>query len=75
METALLQNKFKAKENKYFANLVNTSTVQAGEVIFGQQVSGLKGFYATAKFVAANDKDTGAQELFAVSSDYNESSY
>ena len=75
METALLQNKFKAKENKYFANLVNTSTAQAGEVIFGQQVSGLKGFYATAKFVAANDKDTGAQELFAVSSDYNESSY
>ena len=44
MEAELLQNKFKAKENKYFADLVNTSPPNEGEVIFGGSISGLKGF-------------------------------
>jgi hypothetical protein len=41
---------FMRKENKYYANLINTSTAQPGEVVFGQQVSGIKGRFATVKF-------------------------
>ena len=63
---------FNKKENKYFANIVNNSTVRAGEVVFGKQVTGIKGFFATCKIKTSS---TAAQELFAVSSEYVESSY
>ena len=75
MDAQLLQNIFKPKENKYFANLINSSSAVQGEVIYGGQVSGVKGFFATATFAAQNNADTGKNELFAVSTEYNESSY
>ena len=76
MEAALLKNEFKAKENKYFANLINTSTVNQGEVIYGKDISGIKGFYGIAKFTATNTAGaTQTNELFAVSTEYVESSY
>ena len=78
MENALLKNEFKAKENKYFANLINTTSVNQGEVIFGKEISGVKGFYATVRLVATNlvgGGQTGTNELFAVSTSYKESSY
>ena len=78
MENALLKNEFKAKENKYFANLINTTSVNQGEIIFGKEISGVKGFYATVRLVATNlvgGGQTGTNELFAVSTSYKESSY
>ena len=69
----MFNNNFKKKENKFFANLLNNSTVNQGEVVFGGESSGIKGFYATVKL---NVPGGGAQkELFAVSSDTVESSY
>ena len=75
MNDQLFQNIFKPKENKYFANIINSSGATQGEVIYGGQVSGVKGFFANAKFSATNTADTGKNELFAVSTEYNESSY
>ena len=76
MESALLQNTFKAKENKYFANLINTSPVNNGEIIYGADISGVKGFFAVAKFSAVNDSGASkTNELFAVSTEFVQSSY
>ena len=75
MDNLLFKNKFKKKENKYFANLINISPAMDGEVIFGQSISGIKGFTATAVLTATNDPDSGTNELFSVSSNYKESSY
>tara|TARA_R100000773_G_scaffold4988_6_gene5485 strand:- start:7103 stop:8440 length:1338 start_codon:yes stop_codon:yes gene_type:complete len=75
MEAELLQNKFKAKENKYFADLINTSLPQEGEVIFGGSISGLKGFYGVVTFTTENDGSENNRELFAVSTEYVQSSY
>ena len=75
MESQLLQNKFKAKEDKYFANLINTSAVTQGEVIYGAAISGVKGFFATVKLTATNTATSGTNELFATSTNYIESSY
>ncbi len=76
MQNQFLQNMFKQKENKYFANLVNTSEFSQGEVVFGQSISGVKGFTATAVFSTDNSGGySNNSELFAVSTNYNESSY
>ena len=74
-ENNYLKNTFKPKEDKYFANLVNTSPVVGGEVIWGDNMSGVKGFFATATFAATNTATSGANELFAVSTEFTESSY
>ena len=47
-------------------------------IIFGKEISGVKGFYATVRLVATNlvgGGQTGTNELFAVSTSYKESSY
>jgi hypothetical protein len=67
---------FTRKENKYMANLVNSSAAASGEVIFGASMTGIKGYFATVKI--SNDTVTdpgGMKELFAASSDYIESAY
>ena len=52
-----------------------------GEVLFGQTISGVKGFTAQVKFSSPVDNQgvpepqTQKLELFAVSSEYNDSSY
>ena len=74
-ENDYLKNTFKPKEDKYFANLINTSPVAGGEVIWGDNMSGVKGFFATAVFAATNTATSGANELFAVSTEFTESSY
>jgi hypothetical protein len=67
---------FDRKENKYVANLVNTSTANAGEVIWGNDMTGIKAFYSTVIMQTDSGTDVGGmKELFAVSSDYVESSY
>ena len=67
---------FIRKENKYVANLVSSTPANQGEIIFGNQVSGIKGYFATVTISTDNTTQVGsAKELFAVSSEYVESSY
>ncbi len=67
---------FNRKENKYMANIVNSSAVAPGEVRFGDQMSGIKGHFSTVTMSTDTVTDFGGpKELFAVSSEYAESSY
>jgi len=66
---------FQEKEGKYFANLVNSSPATAGEVIFGASMTGVKGYFATVTIKSDATSRTNPMELFAVSSDFIESSY
>ncbi len=79
LESALFSNNFKKKENKFFANLINNSPSATGEVLWGNSITGIKGFYSTVKtsISAITQFDTSAikKELFSVSSDVVESSY
>jgi hypothetical protein len=78
LETQIAINNFKKKENKYFANIVNNTAAGAGDVIFGQSISGIKGYYATVSMLMNNNvfgTPNSRAELFAVSLGYVESSY
>ena len=75
LQTSLFTNNFKRKENKYFANLLNLTAVQQGEVLFGQAVTGVKGFTSEVKFTVPTTNQSTQRELFAVSSEFNRSSY
>ena len=75
----LFANQFKIKENKYFANLINNSPATPGEIVFGQSMTGVKGFFATIKMIIPATtltlNPTTKRELFSVSSDVVQSSY
>ena len=80
LEAEMFSNKFKRKENKYFANIINNSSPTKGEIIWGASMTGVKGFFTTFKFSLNNASlleinGTKKRELFAVSSDTVESSY
>jgi hypothetical protein len=45
MQNSLLINRFKLKEDKYYADLVNGTPSQNGEVVWGSSSSGVKGFF------------------------------
>ena len=71
---------FYNKEGKYFANLVNNSPATSKEVVYGQSISGVKGYYATVTIRTDDSTQVAGaggktRELFAVSSEYVESSY
>jgi len=67
---------FNRKENRYVANLINSSTERPGEVIFGSSISGVKGYFATVKLSTDVTTDIGGpKELFAVGTNYVISSY
>ena len=52
-----------------FANIINNSASTNGEVIFGQDMSGIKGFFSTVKMTLDNATYFNSKkELFAVSS-------
>ena len=62
---------FDRKENSYVANLVNNSSAMQAEVIFGSNISGLKGFYLTVKL--STDLTTnlgGEKQLFSIGTNY-----
>ena len=62
---------FVLKENKYVANLVNNSIAAPGEIIFGDSISGIKGFYSVVKMSTDGTTDLGGEKtLFAVESNY-----
>jgi hypothetical protein len=69
----IASNIFIKKENKYFANILNAQPAKPGEIVFGDQISGLKGFVATVTF--STPANTIDRELFAVSTEYAQSSY
>lgn len=67
---------FDRKENKFHAKIMNASNVRSEEVLFGQSVTGIKGYFATVKVSTDSSTNYGqSKELFAVSSNYVESSY
>jgi len=67
---------FARMENKYKAVIPNNSTVAPGEIIFGNSMTGIKGYFATVTMSTDNVTNIGGmKELFAVSSEYVESSY
>ena len=62
---------FNLKENRYVSNLVNNSNASISEILFGPEISGVKGFYVTGTL--ATDLITnpgGEKQLFSVVSDY-----
>jgi len=62
---------FHRKENKYVANLVNNSLVTEGEIIWGNNMSGIKGYIATVTMTTDTVTDPGGEkELFAVGANY-----
>ena len=62
---------FVLKENKYVANLLNNSIPAPGEIIFGNAMSGIKGFYSTVKMSTDAATDLGGEKtLFSVESVY-----
>ena len=66
---------FDKKEGKYMTNLVNASVPTQGEVVFGDSMTGVKGYIATVTIKSDTTSRTGPMELFAVSSNYVESAY
>ena len=62
---------FDRKENKYVANLINNSSANDSEVIWGNSMSGVKGFYTLATFSTDTTTDPGGdKQLFSVESSY-----
>lgn len=64
---------FNRKENKYVANIVNNSGSRQNEVIFGNSISGIKGFYTNVTM--STDELTnfgGEKQLFSVSTTYTQ---
>tara|TARA_R100001594_G_scaffold93890_1_gene128098 strand:- start:147 stop:1550 length:1404 start_codon:yes stop_codon:yes gene_type:complete len=63
---------FDRKQNKYMAVIPNnTQTPIAGEVVFGNSMTGIKAYYATVTMKTdATTDPNGLKELFAVSSTF-----
>jgi hypothetical protein len=64
---------FNRKENKFVANIVNNSGSRQNEVIFGNSISGIKGFYTNVTM--STDELTnfgGEKQLFSVSTTYTQ---
>jgi len=71
----LLRGGFDRKENRYVAHFVNNSTQAPGEIIFGNSISGLKGYYLDITFSTDTDTDPGGmKELYSIGVNYNVSS-
>ena len=73
MQNSLLINRFKQKEDKYYADLVNGTPSQNGEVVWGSSSSGVKGFFGEVTMSMSN-AGVGKKELFAVSTGFVQSS-
>ena len=58
---------FKRKDNKYYSYIVNETLPKRNEILFGADISGVKGFFNKVQLSVS---DTSAKELFAVSSEY-----
>ena len=63
----LMVSGFKRKDNKYYSYIVNETLPKRNEILFGADISGVKGFFNKVQLSVS---DTSAKELFAVSSEY-----
>ena len=71
----LLHAGFDRKENRYVANLVNNSASMPGEIAYGNQMSGIKGFFSEIKMSTDTSTNPGGfKELYTVGLRYNVSS-
>jgi len=62
---------FDRKENKYVANLVNSSVLAEGQIRGGRDITGIKAYYATVTVSTDDTTDLGgAKELFSVGASY-----
>jgi len=62
---------FDRKENKYVANIVNNSPQRPNEIIYGSDVSGIKGYFTTIKMKTdATTQPGGEKELFSVATNF-----
>lgn len=68
----LIISGFKLYDGKFYANLINDSSAKSNEVVFGNSISGIKGYFATFNIKTSA---TTYQELFSVSTNYNINSY
>ena len=68
----LIISGFQKMDNKYFSNIFNNSPEKAGEVVFQDDISGIKGFYTK---LTVKTSDNNYNELFAVSTNYNINTY
>ena len=68
----LLISAFQRNNNKFYCNFMNSSEENSNEVIFGRDISGIKGFFAKMKIQTSS---TDYKELFSVSTNYNINSY
>lgn len=75
LENNLFSNSFSKKEDKYFANIINETPQNSREVLFGKSMSGIKGFFAIVEMEVNGINAEQFNELFAVSTEYVESSY
>lgn len=67
---------FDRKENKYMATIMNKSQAAQEEVLFGNDISGIKGYFAVVEMSTDSDTDLGGpKDLFAVSTNYEPSVY
>jgi len=63
---------FNLKENKYVSNVTNNSLASNGEVVFGDSVGGIKGYYSTVTMSTELTTDLGGEKtLFSVESFYD----
>ncbi len=63
---------FNRKENKYYAYLKNKSAPVVGEIHFGDQMTGIKGFYAVVTMSTDGTTDFGGEkQLFQVGTEYS----
>ena len=75
LNAPLLHAGFDRKENRYVANLINNTSPAPGEVIFGDSMSGIKGYYSIIQMSTDTETDPGGmKELFQLSATFNVSS-
>ena len=82
LQNQLFTTSFKSKENKFYATVINDTSSGQGEVIYGNSMSGIKGYYVTATLEFPDPYSTSTSrtqsklaELYAVSLNYVSSYY
>ena len=68
MENLIFKDTFKKKDNKYYASIKNTTAQQKSEILFGEQMSGVKGYWAEIEIKTDND---GQEKIELYSVDVN----
>ena len=63
---------FNRKENSYVANVINNTPATMGEIVFGNEISGVKGYFIETTFSTDTTTDPGgAKILFSVGSKFD----